>query len=59
MKMAAYDVVHYSTATLADHAEWWTREQGREVPARSTTEWDMMYQDWIAFAFDDLREVIA
>ncbi len=37
--------------TLADHAEEWTRENGEEVPERSTNEWFKMYQRWIEFAF--------
>jgi len=41
--------------TLADHAEVWQREQGREVPARGTAEWQVMYEAWATWAFADLR----
>lgn len=39
--------------TLADHAEAWTREQGKEVPERDTPEWEVMYEAWIDYAFAD------
>jgi hypothetical protein len=41
--------------TLADHAEEWTREQGREVPPRDTPEWRAMYEQWHAYAFQDFQ----
>ena len=37
--------------TLAEHAEAWWQEQGREVPNRETQEWDEMYAEWIEFTF--------
>jgi len=39
--------------TLADHAEAWHKEQGKEVPKRGTPEWDKMYENWHSFAFRD------
>ncbi len=41
--------------TLADHAEAWTREHGKEVPARGTAEWQAMYEPWATWAFADLH----
>lgn len=41
--------------TLADHAEYWWREQGKQVPARGTDEWDKMYEEWATWAFADLH----
>ena len=38
--------------TLSDHAEAWTKEQGKVVPERDTPEWQEMYQLWIAYAFE-------
>jgi len=40
--------------TLAEHAEAWQREHGREVPPKDTPEWYKMYQAWIEFAFAGL-----
>ena len=37
--------------TMADHAEAWWRESGRQVPAADTPEWEAMYEQWIAYAF--------
>ena len=42
--------------TLADHAEAWTREQGKQVPARNTPEWETMYEKWVEFAFADFTK---
>jgi len=39
--------------TLADHAEYWWSEQGRQVPPHDTPEWQAMYEEWIDFAFAD------
>jgi hypothetical protein len=39
--------------TLADHAEAWCREQGKEVPPPDSAEWQTMYEQWVAFAFQD------
>jgi hypothetical protein len=41
--------------TLADHAEAWCKEQGNEVPARDSDEWQRMYETWATWAFSDLR----
>jgi hypothetical protein len=41
--------------TLAEHAEAWWSEQGKEVPKRDTPEWQAMYEKWIDFAFADFR----
>ena len=41
--------------TLADHAEYWQREQGKQVPARDTKEWQEMYETWATWAFSNLR----
>ena len=40
--------------TLAQHAEAWWREQGKEVPPRDTREWQEMYEQWVAWAFNKL-----
>jgi hypothetical protein len=40
---------------LADHAESWAAENGKTVPKRGTDEWDMMYNEWIEYAFEDFR----
>lgn len=38
--------------TLAEHAEAWGREQGKEVPSnRQSPEWETMYFAWWKFAF--------
>ena len=37
--------------TLAEHAESWWMEQGKDVPERGTEEWNIMYEKWIEFAF--------
>jgi hypothetical protein len=42
--------------TMADHAEAWWREQGKEVPSRDTDEWRRMYETWVAWAFADLHD---
>ncbi len=41
--------------TLAEHAEAWWREQGKEVSRRNTKEWQRMYETWVAWAFSDLH----
>lgn len=41
------------TMTLAEHAEAWARENGREVPERDTPEWEQLYAAWLSFAFAD------
>ena len=41
--------------TLADHAECWCREQGKEVPPRDTDQWQAMYEAWATWAFADLH----
>jgi hypothetical protein len=38
--------------TLADHAEEWAEEQGMNVPDRGSSKWQVMYERWVAFAFD-------
>lgn len=42
--------------TLGEHAEAWWREQGNEVPERDTTEWSIMYEKWIEYAFEGFAE---
>jgi hypothetical protein len=42
--------------TLADHAEAWWREMGKEVPSRGTNRWRQMYKQWVESAFADLHE---
>jgi len=42
--------------TLAEHAEAWQRERCALVPKRGTQAWNVMYQEWIAFAFEDFAE---
>ena len=44
--------------TLADHAEFWWKEQGNKVPKRNTPEYEDMYQQWVEFAFDSLKASI-
>ena len=44
--------------TLADHAELWCQEQGRNLPPRYTPEWTAMYEAWHAFAFRDFKEAV-
>ncbi len=44
-------------ATLAEHAEAWWREQGKEVPPANTRAWVDMYEKWIEFAFSEFRYV--
>lgn len=39
--------------TIEDQAEAWWREQGKEVPARGTDEWDAMYVAWAHWAFTE------
>jgi len=39
--------------TLEQHAEAWWTQQGRAVPARKSKAWDVMYAQWIEFAFRD------
>lgn len=41
--------------TLADHAEHWCREQGKDVPPRDSDEWQAMYETWAVWAFSDLH----
>jgi len=41
--------------TLAEHAEAWWKEQGKEVPPRGTEEWQEMYETWVEWAFADLH----
>ena len=41
--------------TLADHAECWCQEQGKEVPPRDTDPWQAMYEAWVEWAFFDLH----
>ncbi len=44
--------------SLADHAEMWWKEQGKEVPAKDSKEWKDMYEQWITFAFAGFKENI-
>lgn len=39
--------------TLADHAELWWREQGKDVPKEGTNEYTKMYEEWAKYAFKD------
>jgi len=41
--------------TLADHAECWWAGSNQIMPARGTTAWTMMYEQWAEWAFSDLR----
>lgn len=43
------------TIAFSDHAEAWYREQGEQVPARGTSDWDSMYAAWVEYAFSDLH----
>lgn len=42
--------------TLAEHAEAWQREQGKEVPDRDTEAWQTMYEQWVDFAFQGISQ---
>ena len=48
---------HSDTWTLREHAEAWTKEQGREVPLRDSKEYEIMYQKWVDYAFKDFSDV--
>ena len=37
--------------TLAEHAEYWWRQEGKEVPPRGTDQWQAMYETWVNWAF--------
>ncbi len=39
--------------TMAEHAEAWWSEQGKEIPPTNTPEWKSMYEEWIEFAFSE------
>jgi len=41
--------------TLADHAESWAKEQGFEVPDRSTVAWQDLYARWHEFSFSEFQ----
>lgn len=41
---------------LAGHAETWWAEQGNEIPPEGSSDWDIMYAKWIAFAFNKQEE---
>ncbi len=43
--------------TLADHAEAYHSEQGKTMPPRDAPEWQMMYEEWIDFAFAEAPNV--
>jgi len=38
--------------TMEEHAEAWQLERGRIVATRGTLAWQVMYEEWIVFAFD-------
>jgi len=40
--------------TLADHAEAWWVQEGHTVPDRKSPTWDVMYEEWVRYAFSDL-----
>jgi len=42
--------------TLAEHAEAWYRERGRNVPPRNTPAWEKMYLRWARWAFARLHD---
>ena len=39
--------------TLIEHAEMWWFEQGNLIPMRNSPESQVMYEQWIEFAFQD------
>lgn len=39
------------TMTMHDHAVAWYEEQGKEIPPFDSMEWQIMYEDWIEWAF--------
>lgn len=42
--------------TLADHAEKWYAKQGKEIPARDSEKWRVMYIEWHSYAFASFPE---
>ena len=42
--------------TLAEHAEAWWREQGKQVARRGTARWRKMYETWAKWAFANLHD---
>lgn len=50
------EIIRRMKVTLADHAEAWQRERGETVPQRSSLEWELMYERWIDYAFENLSE---
>ena len=44
--------------TLADHAEIWGRQQGIDIPARNTPEFDVFYEKWVNWAFADFPKTV-
>jgi len=43
--------------SLMDHAEFWARENGLDVPEdKDSDEYTTMYEKWIDFAFQDLAK---
>jgi hypothetical protein len=43
---------------LREHAEEWWIEQGKIVPVRDSPEYEIMYEDWVDFAFQDFLETV-
>ncbi len=37
---------------LCEHAEAWQRKRGERVPDQDTKQYDKMYEEWHAYAFD-------
>ena len=43
--------------SLGYSAKQWWEEQGRDMPTWDTEEWWAIYKEWIAFAFEDFKDV--
>lgn len=44
-----------SEMTLNDHAIFWWKSKGVEIPPDDSPEWQRMYEDWVEWAFADFR----
>ena len=41
--------------TLYEHAVAWWKEHDCEIPDKDSDEWKRMYEEWVSWAFSDLR----
>ena len=51
-------MIHFGSGgiSLAEHAEMWCLENGKNIPNRNTKAWQDMYEQWIEFAFADFEK---